>query len=79
VEQQDIHMPEATVREALEFSAAMRLPDGVTNAQRYAFIDEVRWMLDLKISCFLPFAYLSLFVSAFSLVWMSGIGLAGAA
>ena len=41
VEQQDIHMPLTTVREALQFSAAMRLPAGITDAQREAFIDEV--------------------------------------
>jgi ABC-type multidrug transport system ATPase subunit len=42
VEQFDLHMPFATVREALEFSAFMRLPAAeVTTQQRNVFIDEV--------------------------------------
>jgi ABC-type multidrug transport system ATPase subunit/ABC-type multidrug transport system permease subunit len=47
VEQQDIHMPLTTVREALQFSAAMRLPSEVTEEQREAFIDEVLVLLEL--------------------------------
>jgi ABC-type multidrug transport system ATPase subunit/ABC-type multidrug transport system permease subunit len=48
VEQQDIHMPLTTVREALQFSAAMRLPSEVTEEQREAFIDEVLMILELS-------------------------------
>jgi ABC-type multidrug transport system ATPase subunit/ABC-type multidrug transport system permease subunit len=48
VEQQDIHMPEPTVREALQFSAALRLPPEVTVVQREAFIEEVLDLLELR-------------------------------
>jgi ABC-type multidrug transport system ATPase subunit/ABC-type multidrug transport system permease subunit len=41
VEQQDIHFGLATVREALEFSATIRLPASVTKEQRDNWINEV--------------------------------------
>jgi ABC-type multidrug transport system ATPase subunit len=44
---QDIHAPFTTVREALEFSAALRLPATVTRAQRQAFVAEVLHILEL--------------------------------
>ena len=53
VEQQDIHMPFATVRESLQFSARLRLSAEVTDEQREAFIDEVYTMP--------PFAYFHIF------------------
>ena len=42
VEQTDVHEPFATVREALEFSADLRLPATVPAARRAAFVGEVR-------------------------------------
>lgn len=47
VEQMDIHSPLTTVKEALEFSAALRLPASVTAAARAAFVLEVIQMLEL--------------------------------
>jgi hypothetical protein len=46
--QNDIHNSFATVREALEFSAALRLPSSVTPAQRSAYVEEVMALLELK-------------------------------
>ena len=40
-EQADIHMPLTTVREAIQFSAYMRLAAEITDNQRDAFIEEV--------------------------------------
>eukprot|EP00455_Lapot_gusevi_P004463 TRINITY_DN11855_c1_g1_i1.p1 TRINITY_DN11855_c1_g1~~TRINITY_DN11855_c1_g1_i1.p1 ORF type:complete len:404 (+),score=108.69 TRINITY_DN11855_c1_g1_i1:55-1212(+) len=48
VEQQDLHMPLTTVREALMFSAELRLPASVTLPQKEAFVDEVLQLLELK-------------------------------
>lgn len=42
VEQADVHLAHATVREALEFSAALRLPPSIPTPTKAAFIDEVR-------------------------------------
>jgi ABC-type multidrug transport system ATPase subunit len=47
VQQQDVHVGTATVREALEFAAALRLPPSVTSEQRRAIVCEVLEMLDL--------------------------------
>ena len=44
---QDIHSPLATVRESLEFSAALRLPAHLTSAQRSAVVDETLALLEL--------------------------------
>jgi len=48
VEQSDIHMPLTTVREALEFSAGLRLSSEVPLAQRDAFIDDIIDLLELR-------------------------------
>lgn len=48
VEQQDIHLPTQTVREALLFSAHLRLPRTVTEEQRVKFVEEVLEILELK-------------------------------
>jgi ABC-type multidrug transport system ATPase subunit/ABC-type multidrug transport system permease subunit len=48
VEQSDIHMPLTTVREALEFSAGLRLTSDVSTAQRTAFIDDIIDLLELR-------------------------------
>ena len=47
VEQQDIHIGTQTVREALHFSALLRLPREVTAAQRESFVNEVLDILEL--------------------------------
>eukprot|EP00271_Cylindrocystis_brebissonii_P020897 TRINITY_DN71_c0_g1_i2.p1 TRINITY_DN71_c0_g1~~TRINITY_DN71_c0_g1_i2.p1 ORF type:complete len:1380 (-),score=255.02 TRINITY_DN71_c0_g1_i2:202-4341(-) len=47
VEQFDIHSPQLTVRESLEFSAALRLPDTVSPATRKAFVEEVMDLVEL--------------------------------
>lgn len=47
VEQTDVHTPTDTVREALMFSARLRLPSSVTHEQRVAFVDEVLHILEL--------------------------------
>lgn len=44
VEQTDVHVPEATVAEALAFSAALRLPADVSADAREAFTREVHWV-----------------------------------
>ena len=44
---QDIHSPLATVREALAFSAALRLPGSLTSAQRSAVVEETLKLLEL--------------------------------
>ena len=46
-EQSDVHMPLATVREALDFSARLRLPADVSTERRAAFVDEVLALLEL--------------------------------
>jgi ABC-type multidrug transport system ATPase subunit/ABC-type multidrug transport system permease subunit len=47
VEQNDVHAPATTVREALLFSAHMRLGGGASRAQRIAFADEVLATVEL--------------------------------
>lgn len=47
IEQQDILLASATVRESLEFSAKLRLPDSVTDEQRDAFVNETLDLLEL--------------------------------
>ena len=48
VEQQDMHMAYTTVREALEFSANLRLPEDISFAMRDSFIDEIIHLLELN-------------------------------
>jgi len=48
VEQQDIHIGTATVREALLFSAKLRLPTSVDQAAREKFVDEVMQLVGLS-------------------------------
>ena len=48
IEQTDIHSPLATVREALEFSAALRLPASVSAAARCAMVSETLALLELE-------------------------------
>lgn len=46
-EQLDVHLPQATVREALEFSALLRQPRRFTNAQKLAYVDVIVDLLEL--------------------------------
>lgn len=46
-EQEDIHLPSATVREAMQFSAALRMPHDVTPKQRDGVLQRVARLLEL--------------------------------
>lgn len=46
-EQEDIHLPSATVREAMQFSAALRMPHDVTPQQRDGVLQRVARLLEL--------------------------------
>lgn len=48
VQQADIHLPTATVREALEFSALLRQPREIPKSQRLAYVDTVLQMLEME-------------------------------
>jgi ABC-type multidrug transport system ATPase subunit len=48
VQQQDLHLETATVREALRFSAALRQPKSVPLQEKYAFVEEVIKMLAME-------------------------------
>ncbi|KAI2466733.1 ABC-2 type transporter-domain-containing protein [Annulohypoxylon bovei var. microspora] len=47
VQQQDIHLETATIREALRFSAALRQPFSVPTEEKYAYVEEVIKLLDM--------------------------------
>lgn len=47
VQQQDLHLPTATVREALEFSAVMRQPENLSRAEKLAYVEEVIDVLEM--------------------------------
>jgi ATP-binding cassette subfamily G (WHITE) protein 2 (PDR) len=40
VQQQDLHLPTATIREALEFSAIMRQPGNLSRAEKLAYVEQ---------------------------------------
>ncbi|KAL3480136.1 ABC-2 type transporter-domain-containing protein [Aspergillus californicus] len=48
VQQQDLHLPTTTVREALRFSALLRQPKSVSNAEKYDYVEEVIDMLNMQ-------------------------------
>ncbi|KAK3325026.1 ABC transporter-like protein [Apodospora peruviana] len=48
VQQQDLHLDTATVRESLRFSAMLRRPKTVSTAEKYAFVEEVIKMLGME-------------------------------
>ncbi|KAL7954954.1 ABC-2 type transporter domain-containing protein [Trichoderma compactum] len=48
VQQQDLHLETATVRESLRFSAMLRQPQSVPKAEKYAFVEEVIKMLNME-------------------------------
>jgi ATP-binding cassette subfamily G (WHITE) protein 2 (PDR) len=48
VQQQDLHLPTATVRETLEFSALLRQPSRYSKQEKLAYVDEVVNMLEMQ-------------------------------
>ncbi|KAI8960633.1 putative ABC multidrug transporter [Daldinia sp. FL1419] len=48
VQQEDIHLPTTTVREALQFSALLRQPQSKSKAEKLAYVDTVLDMLDME-------------------------------
>lgn len=48
VEQTDVHLPHASVREALEFSATLRLPTTVDKDTRARFVQEILDLVELN-------------------------------
>ncbi|CAI7659564.1 unnamed protein product [Penicillium pancosmium] len=48
VQQQDLHLPTSTVREALEFSAVLRQPASVRHEEKIAYVDEVINLLGMS-------------------------------
>jgi ABC-type multidrug transport system ATPase subunit len=46
-EQQDLHMPFATVYESLMFAAQLRLPSSVTHEERVTFVNDMMVLLEL--------------------------------
>ncbi|KAJ5621248.1 hypothetical protein N7528_006031 [Penicillium herquei] len=48
VQQADIHLPTATVREALEFSALLRQPRELPKAEKLAYVETVLQMLEME-------------------------------
>ncbi|OTA55242.1 hypothetical protein K449DRAFT_176834 [Hypoxylon sp. EC38] len=48
VQQEDIHLPTATVREALEFSALLRQPGGKSTKEKLDYVNNVIKVLDME-------------------------------
>ncbi|KAK9238953.1 ABC-2 type transporter-domain-containing protein [Lipomyces kononenkoae] len=48
VQQQDLHVPESTVREALQFAALLRQPATVPIAEKYEYVETVIEMLGME-------------------------------
>ena len=48
VQQQDLHLESTTVREALRFSAMLRQPKSIPKTEKYAFVEEVIDMLNMR-------------------------------
>ncbi|KAJ5166844.1 uncharacterized protein N7482_005625 [Penicillium canariense] len=48
VQQQDLHLPTTTVREALRFSAILRQPKTVPKKEKYQYVEDVIDMLGMK-------------------------------
>ncbi|KAF2761450.1 ATP-binding cassette transporter ABC1 [Pseudovirgaria hyperparasitica] len=48
VQQQDLHLETATVRESLRFSAMLRQPKTVSKQEKYDFVEEVIDMLNMR-------------------------------
>jgi ABC-type multidrug transport system ATPase subunit len=47
VQQQDLHLPTTTVREALRFSATLRQPKSVSMKEKYEYVEDVIDMLGM--------------------------------
>ncbi|KAK4048322.1 ATP-binding cassette transporter snq2 [Microbotryomycetes sp. JL201] len=47
-QQQDVHMPTATVREALQFSALLRQPAKTPKSEKLAYVEEVIKLLEME-------------------------------
>lgn len=50
VQQQDLHLPTSTVREALRFSALLRQSASISREEKYAYVEKVIEMLNME--CF---------------------------
>lgn len=48
VQQQDLHLPTTTVREALRFSAMLRQPASVAKSEKYDYVEDVINMLGMQ-------------------------------
>lgn len=48
VQQQDLHLETATVRESLRFSAMLRQPKSVSKQEKYAYVEDVIKMLNME-------------------------------
>ncbi|EAS35179.3 ABC transporter [Coccidioides immitis RS] len=48
VQQQDLHLETTTVREALRFSAMLRQPKSVSKTEKYAYVEDVIDMLNMR-------------------------------
>ncbi|KAF7532185.1 hypothetical protein G7054_g8168 [Neopestalotiopsis clavispora] len=48
VQQQDLHLETATVREALRFSAVLRQPASTPTAEKHAYVEEVIGLLEME-------------------------------
>ncbi|KAK9451951.1 putative plasma membrane ATP-binding cassette transporter [Limtongia smithiae] len=48
VQQQDLHVAESSVREALRFSAVLRQPNSVSLKEKYAYVENVIRLLDME-------------------------------
>lgn len=48
VQQQDLHLETATVRESLRFSAMLRQPKSVSKAEKHAYVEDVIKMLNME-------------------------------
>ncbi|KAF9415247.1 hypothetical protein BGZ94_000147 [Podila epigama] len=47
-EQLDVHVPECTVREALQFSARLRQPADITETEKDAYVEEIIHILEME-------------------------------
>ena len=48
VQQEDIHLPTTTVREALQFSAVLRQTDNVSEQEKMSYVDSIIELLDMS-------------------------------
>jgi len=48
VQQQDLHLATATVRESLRFSAMLRQPKSVSKKEKYDYVEDVIKMLNME-------------------------------